>query len=158
MFVHKFNRETNLTERLSAPLPGSVVNAGGVSVNGTIFIFNGRESNVLEFNEKSETAEVIGELPFMNGTSWIHSVRAISTGQDGVWLFAGNAPKATNPVLLFNTASKLVSIPTISPTLIPHLFEAPASVSDGSQGYLIGGIGRLDESDGSYHPNNGILR
>jgi hypothetical protein len=38
--VHKFNSETNLTVLLPSELPSSVYYAGGVSINGTLFIFD----------------------------------------------------------------------------------------------------------------------
>jgi hypothetical protein len=155
--VRKFNSETNVTVRLPTALPSPVIMAGGVCINGTIFIFNGRQRNVLEFNQESETAKIIGDLPFRTGTSTVYTTTAISNGQDGVWLFAGYSPKATNPVLLFNTANKVVYIPTANSTSLPTLLEVPVSVWDGSHGYLIGGLGRVEESDGSYHPSNGIL-
>jgi hypothetical protein len=156
-FVHKFNCETNVTVRLTTALPSSIYIPGGVSINGTIFIFNGQGRNILEFNDKSETVKIIGDLPFQSGTSTVSSITAISNGQDGVWLFAGNSPKATNPVLLFNTANKAVNIPTANSTSLQTLYYHTASVWDGSHGYLIGGFGRVQESDGSYHPTIGIL-
>jgi hypothetical protein len=155
--VHKFNSETNVTVLLPSALPSPVYLAGGVSNNGTIFIFNGRQRCVLEFNQESETANIIGDLPFQTGNSTAYTTIAIADGKDGVWLFAGNNPKATNPILLFNTANKVVTIPTVNSTSLPSLYYKPASVWDGSHGYLIGGLGRAPESDGSYHPTNGIL-
>jgi hypothetical protein len=128
-----------------------------VSSNGTIFIFNGGQRNILEFNQESETGKIIGDLPFQTETSPVNSTTAISNGQDGVWLFAGNNPKATNPVLLFNTENKVVYIPTVNSTSLPTLYYVPASVRDGNHGYLIGGLGNAQESDGSYHPTNGII-
>jgi hypothetical protein len=142
---------------LTTALPSPVLYAGGVSNNGTIFIFNGRQRNVLEFDQKSETAKIIGDLPFQSGTSTVLSTTAIPDGQEGVWLFAGNTPKATNPVLLFNTANKVVYIPIIDSTSLPTLYYQPVSVGDGSHGYIIGGLGWWLESDGSYYPTNGIL-
>jgi hypothetical protein len=155
--VHKFNSETNVTVQLPSALPSPVVFASGVSSNETIFIFNAAHDNVLEFNQESETAKIIGDLPFQTGDSIVFSSTAIPNGQDGVWLFAGYTTKATNPVVLFNTANKVVYIPTVNSTSLPTLFYQPASVWYGSYGYLIGGIGRAQESDGSYHPSNGIL-
>jgi hypothetical protein len=143
--------------RLPTELPSSVVLASGVSINGTIIIFNGRERNILEFNQQSESASIIGDLPFVNGTSTVGSTTAIPNSQDGVWLFGATFPKATNPILLFNTANKVVYIPTVNPTSLPTLFDLPVSVRDGNHGYIIGGFGRVQESDGSYHPTNGIL-
>jgi hypothetical protein len=156
--VHKFNTETNFTVQLPTALPSPVSQAAGVSTNGTIFIFNGKERNVLEFNTDFEAAKIIGDLPFGNGTSTIHSTTAIPNGQDGVWIFAGNETKTSNPVLLFNTENKSVYIPTFAnSTLLPHLHWNPASVSDGHRGYIIGALGRVPEDYGSYHPTNGIL-
>jgi hypothetical protein len=143
--------------RLPTVLPSPVFVAGGVSINGTIFIFNGRQRNILEFDQESETATIIGDLPFQTGNSTVYSTTAIPNGQDGVWLFAGNDPKATNPVLLFNTANKVVYIPTANSTSMPPLYEVSVSVWDGSYGYLIGGLGKVKESDGSYSPTNGVL-
>jgi hypothetical protein len=155
--VYKFNSETNVTVPLPTELPSSVFRAGGVSINGTIIIFNGGERNVLEFNQQSESAKIIADLPFLNGTSTVASTIAIPNSQDGVWLFAGNYPNTTNPVLLFNTTNKVVYIPTVNSTLLPTLCCQPVSVWDGNHGYIIGGFGRVPESDGSYHPTNGIL-
>jgi hypothetical protein len=81
--VYKFNSETNLNVELPTVLPSPVFFAGGVANNGTIFIFNGREGKVLEFNEISETATIIGDLPFQAGTS-TYSTTAIPNGQNGV--------------------------------------------------------------------------
>jgi hypothetical protein len=153
--VYKFDIETNLTLRLPKELPSPVFTAAGMSVNGTIFIFNGRQGNILEFSETSETAVIIGDLPFQSVNSTVSSTTAIPNGNDGVWLFAGNRP--TNPVLLFNTVNKVVYIPTENVTSLPTLFFQPASVWEGRHGYLIGGLGRAPEIDGSYHPMNGIL-
>jgi hypothetical protein len=155
--VQKFSRETNVTVRLPTALPSPVSYAGGVSINETILIFNGRQRNVLEFNQETEIAEIIGELPFQTGNSTVYSTTAIPSGLDGVWLFAGHDPNPTNPVLLFNTANKVVYIPTVNSTSLPSLHASPVSLWDGSHGYLVGGLGRVQESDGSYHPTNGIL-
>jgi hypothetical protein len=131
--------------------------ASGVSINGTIIIFNGRERTLLEFSQETESAKIIGDLPFVNGTSPVLSTIAIPNNRDGVWLFAARYTKATNPVLLFNTANKFVYIPTVNSTSLPTLYGCPVSVWDGNYGYIIGGFGRVQESDGSYHPTNGIL-
>jgi hypothetical protein len=147
--VYKFDSETEL--------PSPVAHAGGVSINGTIFIFNGKQRNILEFSETSETAVIIGDLPFQSGNSTVSSATAIPNSNDGVWLFSGNNPKPTNPVLLFNTANKVVYIPTENLTSLPTLHYQPPSVWEGRQGYLIGGLGRVPEIYGSYHPTNGIL-
>jgi hypothetical protein len=115
-----------------------------------MFIFNGRQRNVLEFKQESETAKSIGKLSFQTGISTVYSTTAILKGQDSVWLFAGNNHKATNPVLLFNTANEVAYIPTENSISLPTLVYCPASVWDGRQGYLIGGFGREKESDKSY--------
>jgi hypothetical protein len=81
---------SNLTVQLPTALPSSVQDAGGVSLNGTIFIFNGGQGTILEFNETSETGRVIGDLPFRPGTLPVSSTTAILKGDDSVWLFAGN--------------------------------------------------------------------
>jgi hypothetical protein len=84
---------------------------------------------------------------------------AIPDGEDGVWVFARNNLKPTNPSLMFNTVTKTVSIPTESPTSqLPTLFETSAAVTDGKDGHLIRGFERAAEKDGSYHPTNGILK
>jgi hypothetical protein len=155
--VHKFDSETNLTLRLPTELPSPVYYAAAVSINGTILIFNGHQRNILEFSETLETAVIIGDLPFQSGDSTVLSTTAIPNGNDGVWLFAGTNPKPTNPVLLFNTVNKLVYIPTENLASLPTLFFQPASVWEGRQGFLIGGLGRVPEIDGSYHLTNGIL-
>jgi hypothetical protein len=143
--------------QLPTALPSPVGAAGALSINGTIFIFNGWTRNILEFDQESETATIIGDLPFQTGTSTVSSTTAIPNGQDGVWLFAGNDPKASNPVLIFNTVNKAVTIPTVNTTSLPTLYYTPASVWSSRHGYLIGGLGSAQESDGSYHPSNGIL-
>jgi hypothetical protein len=43
-------------------------------------------------------------------------------------------------------------------TSLPTLSNVPVSVRDGSHGYIIGGIGRVPEGDGSFHPSNGMVR
>jgi hypothetical protein len=156
--VHKFDYISNLTVRLPAALPSPVDHAGGVSLNGTIFIFNGIQRTIMEFNETTESAIVIGDLPFLPGTSSVICTRAIPTGEGSVWLFAGNDPKPTNPVLLFDTAKKLVNVPTANSTSMPSLYRVPASAWSNSHGYLVGGLGRVPESNGSIHPTSGILR
>jgi hypothetical protein len=163
--VQKFNMETNITVELPAYLPSPVHSAGGVSTNGTIFIFNGPYRVVLEFNEELEKAEVIGDFLFQNGT-FFHSTTAIPNGQEGVWLFGGTSEcefesgggKPTNLILYFNTTSKTMSIPNGNFTSLPTLCETPAPVFDGHNGFLIGGLGREWESDGSYRPINGLLK
>jgi hypothetical protein len=154
--IHKFDYMSNLTVRMPTALPSHVDYAAGVSLNGTILIFNGRHGTIMEFNETSETGKVIGELSF--GNSAVASTAAIPNGKGSVWLFAGNSPKATNPVLLFDMATKVVHIPTANSTSSPTLYVAPASVTSDSHGYLIGGLGRASESNGSMHPTSGILR
>jgi hypothetical protein len=162
--VHKFNSETNYTSRLGTTIPSSILYASGHSMNdGTIHIHNGKYGrNVLEYDEVSEKTKVIADLPFQSGVSVVISNTAISYGKDGgVWLFAGNNPKPKNPVLHFNTTTKTMSIPGPSANVssMPTLYEYPAAVTDGRYyGYLIGGIGRVSEKDGYYHPSNGILR
>jgi hypothetical protein len=84
--------------------------------------------------------------------SLIFSAAAIPNGKEGgsVWIFAENNPKPTNPILLFNTATKTVSIPTGNATSqFPTLYETPATVTDGRDGFIIGEFGRVAESDGS---------
>jgi hypothetical protein len=49
---HKFNSETNVTVRLSTELPSPVFKAGGVLINGKMFIFNGKGRRVMEFDVK----------------------------------------------------------------------------------------------------------
>jgi hypothetical protein len=127
--------------RLPTALPSSVTRASGVSNNGTIFVFNRRQRNVLEFNQETEIGKITGDLPNQTGDSIVFSSTAIPNGQDGVWLFAGNNQKATNPVLLFNTANKAVYNPTLNSTSLPTLSYEPVSAWDGSHGYLIGGLG-----------------
>jgi hypothetical protein len=150
--------ETNITVPLPTALPTNVLKAGGFSINGTHFIFCGPERTIIQFNEKTEAADIIGDLPFQNGTSNVLSTAAIPNGQGGVWLFGGSHPKATNPILLFNTASKSVFIPTRNTTSLTTLYETPAAVWDGRHGYLIGGFGWYPESSGKYHPTNGIIK
>jgi hypothetical protein len=156
--VHNFNRETNLTLRLPTTLPSSVYASSGVSINGSHFIFSGRTRSVLEFSEEFEVGKIIGDLPFQVGTSTVASTTAIPNGQDSVWLFAGSSQRATNPILLFNVTTKDVDVQVANTTTLPTLYQVPVSVSDGRNGYIIGGLGYASESDGSYYPTNGILR
>jgi hypothetical protein len=155
--VQKFDTLTNSTLRLSTILPSDVFLSGGVSMSGTIFLFGGRKEKLMEFIEDTETARIIGELPFQNGTYTVLSTTAVPDGKDGVWLFAGDYEKPTNPVLLFNTTTKDVSSSSANTTNFPTL-SYPASISDGHFGYLVGGLGRAKENDGSTHQSNGILR
>jgi N-acetylneuraminic acid mutarotase len=161
--IQKFNSETNYTSQIGTTNPYSILHASGLSMNdGTILIHNGRYgSNVLEYDELSEQVKVIVDLPFQSSNALVFSNTAIPYGEDGgVWLFAGNNPKPKNPILHFNTTTKTVSIPGPSSNVsyMPTLYEYPAAVTDGRYGYLIGGIGRVPEKDGYYHPSNGILR
>jgi hypothetical protein len=148
--VDKFDCKSNLTVRLPTAPPSSVQDAGGVSLNGTIFIFNGGQGTILEFNETSETGRVIGDLPFRPGTLPVSSTTAILKGNDSVWLFAGNCSKAMNPIFSFDTVKKVVTIPSANSTSPPTLFAVPASMRSSSHGYLIGGLGRVPESNGGY--------
>jgi hypothetical protein len=159
--VQQFDIETHLTKQLPTELPSRILlRAAGVSCNGTIFIFNGIESIIMEFSEQFGTAQIICALPFLSSYYYGPiSTTAIHNGHDGVWLFAGYSSEATNPILFFNTTDKVVFIPSLknATSTLPNLFDVPASMSDGRQGYLIGGLGRLSEHDGSYHPTNGII-
>jgi hypothetical protein len=155
--VYKFDSVTNITTRLPNDLPSEVIHAAGISINGTIFIFNGHQRNVLEFSEISDTAKIIGDLPFQSRTSTVYATVAIPNGNGSVWLFAGNNEKPTNPILLYNIANKVAHVPTTDSTSLPTLFYQPTSIWDGHHGYLIGGIGRAPERNGSYHPASGIL-
>jgi hypothetical protein len=111
----------------------------------------------LEFDQGFETARIIGDLLFLNGTSTVWSSAAIPSGKDGVWLFAGNLRLPANPILLFNTTTKVVQVPAVNADSLPTFYEVPASTSGGRYGYLIGGLGRVNESDGSPHPTNCII-
>jgi hypothetical protein len=156
--VHKFDSITNVTEILSTTLPYSLRYAGGVSINGTMLLFDPLGRNVLEFSEETETARVIGELSFYNSTSSVSSATALPDNNDGIWLFAGSSLKPTYPILQFNTTTRAVQIPNADTTSLPTLYDAPESVRDGCHGYIVGGIGRAPEGDGSLHPGNGMLR
>jgi N-acetylneuraminic acid mutarotase len=156
--VHNFNRETNVTVRLPTTFPTAVYASSGVSINGSHYIFSGRLRNVLVFSEESEAVKIVGDLPFQDDNLTVLSTAAILNGQDSVWLFAGNSPKATNPVLLFNVTTKDVDVQVANTTTLPTLYQVPVSVSDGRNGYIIGAFGNVRESDGSYYPTNGILR
>jgi hypothetical protein len=155
--VHNFNKETNVTVRLPTTLPSPIYASSGVSINGSHVIFSGQARTILEFSEESEAVKIIGDLPFQDNLS-VLSTAAIPNGQDSVWLFAGNSPRSTNPILLFNVTTKNVDSQVANTTSLPTLYQVPVSVSDGRNGYLIGGLGRLRENDGSYYPTNGILR
>jgi hypothetical protein len=156
--VQKFDSINNSTMPLPTALPSQVRYSGGVSMSGTIFLFDGYQRTVMEFSEETETASIIADLPFKNDTSAIGFTSAIPHGADGVWLFAGNGKKPTNPILLFNTTTKDVKILSENTTSLPTFYDVPASVSDGHYGYLIGGLGKAKESDGSTHLSNGILK
>jgi hypothetical protein len=162
-FVDQFDPVTNLTIRLPKELPLRVSHAGGVSSNGIAFIFNfnGAWAHVMEFTEDTESARVGADLPFEDYEvdHTVSSIVAIpAEGKDEVWLFAASTNQLKNPVLLFNVKSRTVSIPSVNTTSLPTFYEVPASVSDGRYGYIIGGMGRVQETDGSYSPRNGILR
>jgi hypothetical protein len=156
--VYKFDPLTNSTVKLPTNLPSVLYLSGGVSISGTIYLFDGRQRKVMEFSEETGTARILGDLHFQNDTSAVQSTTAISDGKDGVWLFAGNGQKPTNPILLFNTTTKAVYSSSADTTSMPTLHYAPASVSDGRYGYLIGGLGSVEDVDGSTHPSNGIMR
>jgi hypothetical protein len=161
--IHKFDPETNVTVRLPAVLPSSVFNgavATAVSINGTAtatsFIYSGYYRSIMEFDMDTETAKIIGELPFREGA--VYSTSAIHDGSDKVWVLAGDFAKPSYPVLEFNMTSKVAAVPAIDTTCIPTLSMKPASVWDGQFGYILGGMGRVEESDGNFHPTDGILR
>jgi N-acetylneuraminic acid mutarotase len=160
--IQRFDTETTETRQLSAELPSPIMYASGLSNKaGTIFIYNGYTRDIIQFEEASETANVIADLPFQSDPHAVFSAAAIPNGKENVsiWLFAGNNPKVTNPILLFNTVTKTVSIPTGNKTSqFPTLYETPATVTDNKDGYIIGGFGRVAERNGSYHPTNGILK
>jgi hypothetical protein len=103
--IQRFNTETSETILLSTELPYPILHASGWSnKDGSILIYNGRYTrDIIQFEESSETATVIGDLPFQNDQSLVFSVAAIPNGkEDGsVWIFAGNNPKPTYPILLF---------------------------------------------------------
>jgi hypothetical protein len=109
---------------------------------------------------ESDTARIIAELPFWYGKNTVLSTAAIFDGKDSVLLFAGEFQKPHHQILRFNTTSKLVSIPEQETSKVPTFccFLAAGAIWDGQEGYIVGGIGRTSESDGSYHPTNGILR
>jgi hypothetical protein len=162
-YVFKFDIETTSSEVLASVLPTPLMDGAAAILsddNRTAFIFNGRGGNILEFDMITETATVIlggEELPNF-GT--VNSTSAVRIREDLVWLFfAGMEGGLVNPVLEFNTTSKLVSIPeNNSNKSFPGLYANPALVSDGRNGYIVGGFGRLEESDGSDFPTDGIVR
>jgi hypothetical protein len=156
--VDKFDSLTNSTVQLPTPLPTNVAFSSGVSIGGTIYLFDGFERKIMEFSEETGTAGIIGDLPFQNGTDGVASTTAIPHGKDGVWLFAGCNQKPTNPILFFNTTTKDIYSSSANTTSLPTLYYLPASVSDGRYGYIIGGLGMAKEIDGSTHRSNGILR
>jgi hypothetical protein len=112
--VQRFNTETPETRLLSAELPSPILHASGWSnKDGSILIYNGRYTrDIIQFEETSESATVIGDLPFQNDPSLVFSAAAIPNGKENgsVWIFAGNNLKPTNPIILFNTVTKTVSI------------------------------------------------
>jgi hypothetical protein len=73
----------------------------------------------MQFQEASEIARIISDLPFQTDTSPVFSAAAIRKGKkdrNSDCLFAGTNPKPTNPILQFNTMEKTVSIPTRNAT------------------------------------------
>jgi hypothetical protein len=82
--VHKFDTLTNSTVRLPNDLPSDVFYSGGVSMSGTIYLFDGRRRKVMEFSEETETARIIGDLPFQNDSSSVYCTTAIPDGKDAV--------------------------------------------------------------------------
>jgi hypothetical protein len=75
----------------------------------------------MEFSEEAGTARIIGDLPFQNGPSFVYSTTTILDRKDGVWVFAGDSPKPTNPILLFNATTKDASSLSANTTLLPTL-------------------------------------
>jgi hypothetical protein len=155
-WVHKFNSETNVTVRLPTELPSPVFNAGGALINGKMFIFNGKGRCVMEFDLESETAKIISGLHFHYGKNPVYSTTAIPIGQDGVWVVAGSYPPADFNVALFNATTRHSM--SVNAYLLPTLYQRPVAVRDGRHGYVIGGLGRRKEEDGTYHRSDGVLR
>jgi hypothetical protein len=159
--IHKFTPATNITRRLPVFLyPSHVVYSALVSstAEGTLsFIFNGQSRDIIEFDTKTERSKVIGQLDFTDDV--VLSVGGIPDGKESIWLFSSDYIRPQITVLHFNTTSRLISIPEGNfNASLPRLFVKPAMVFDGLVGYIIGGVGRLRNEDGSLPPTNGILR
>jgi hypothetical protein len=154
--IHRFNPETNATVKLSTVLPSDVVNAAGVTTSQSAFIFNGRYRKIIEFDLATETVDEIGQRSFGND-SVVSTASITDSASNRTWLFSTSWDKFNNPVETFNSETRLTSYPNHDIN-VPSLYRKPAAVSAGRYGYIIGGIGRETESDGTKHPSRGILR
>jgi hypothetical protein len=162
--IHRFNPATKYTEKLSTTfLPSKVLYAAGVTINNTAYIFNGPQGDILEFDCKSETVKIIGNLSF--GPDSVHSsVNITDTASNWVWLFPGFLDKSDNHVLMFNTESKITSLPGYNVSF-PTFISEPMTVWTGLYGYIIGGIANPtkqihedDDHNRTTAPSSGILR
>jgi hypothetical protein len=161
--IYRFNPATKSTEKLRTVLPSKVLYAAGVTINHTAYIFNGPEGDILEFDCKSETVKIIGNLLF--GPGVVHSSVNISdTASDWVWLFPGFLDKFENHVVMSNTESKITSLPDYNVSF-PTFISEPITVWTGLYGYIIGGIANAtkqisedDDDNRTTAPTSGILR
>jgi hypothetical protein len=154
--IHRFDTVTKATVKLSTVLPSEVYVAAGLSTKHSIFIFNGKQNNILRFNLDSETVKIVEDLSFGNDTVSSTSCVTDSTSNK-VWILRGSGSKLANQAMIFNTISELTATPHPNVSL-PSLCCKPTTVSTGRYGYIIGGIGKVPESDGRKHPSHGILR
>jgi hypothetical protein len=142
--VQKFDPLIDCTVTLPTQLLSDLYYAGGVSMSGTIFLFNGRERNIREFSKETGLARIIGDLPFPKFP----------------FVFGYLPETIESP----RTPSFcLIRRPRVSRVhrrmrLRCRRCSTSLPVSDGRNGYLIGGLGRAKEIGGCTHPSNGILR
>jgi hypothetical protein len=154
--IHRFNSETKATVKLGTVLPSTVYYAAGLTTSQSAFIIDGRTLKIMEFDLASGSVNIIGNLPFENGTV-ISTASITDNSSDRVWLFPVSWDKLNNPVKIFNSKTRHTANPHQNVS-VPSLSVNPATVSTGRYGYIIGGIGRKSEPDGTKHPSHGILR
>jgi hypothetical protein len=154
--IQVFNPAKKITVTLNTVLPSEVLHSDGMTINHTAFICSGRTEKILEFNLASETVKTVGRLLFGNETVISTAIITDNTS-NRVWLFPGSEGRLNNRVMIYNSESKLTST-TQKNVSVPSLYFKPATVSTGRYGYIIGGLGRVPEPDGSDHPSKGILR
>jgi hypothetical protein len=166
---YRFDIQTHLTHELNSTMPFAYLsqmhNAAGVSNNETAYIFDGSsEPHPLEiktkyiaaFDMKSETATRLGVLDFKDDRVR-YAFAIVDASNSRVWLFAGPG-NVTNPVLIFNMETGIVSEPEQKVSVPVFDNYKPRTVSAGRFGYVIGGFSNTPEENGTKHTMNGILR
>jgi hypothetical protein len=155
--IHRFNPETKVTVELSTVLPSGVQFAAGITINQSAFLFTIHSGVIQEFNMQSETVKIIGDLWFGDVISY-STASITDSSSNTVWLFPGSDEKHINRSLIFDPETKLTSTSPYQNERFASLNQYPATVSTGRYGYIIGGIGRTPNPDGSKYSSNGILR